>query len=315
MTPESVPGIESVFEKETLVRGAPAHIRCTRIAGQTYAIENGPARIVRLEDEWYEDVADPAGTIAALSGARGVDADLFTFWQRMPETKPRFDFHVEWEEIAVLPVQDHAQWFEHRIKSRVRNQIRKSAKEGLVVREVAYDDDFVRGMTAIFNESPTRQGRPFWHYGKDFSTVRRQFSRFIHRERMIGAYLGEELVGFMMLANAGRFALVGQLLSSLHHRDRLPNQALMSKAVEVCADWGLPYLIYLFWTDDTLAEFKRRCGFERVLVPRYWIPLSSRGRLALRLGLHRGVSAALPPAARSALKRLRSRWYDLRSRE
>jgi len=30
-------------------------------------------------------------------------------------------------------------------------------------------------MTAIFNESPTRQGRKFWHYGKDFATVKKQF--------------------------------------------------------------------------------------------------------------------------------------------
>jgi hypothetical protein len=314
MTSKSSPLAESAFEKETLVRGVPASVRCIQIAGQTYSIGGGPARIVRLEDEWYEDVADPAKAIEALSSARDVAADLFTFWQRMPETEPRHSFHTEWEEIAVLPVLDHAQWFDHRIKSRVRNQIRKSAKEGLVVREVPYDDDFVRGMTAIFNESPTRQGRPFWHYGKDFATVRRQFCRFVYRERMIGAYLGNEMVGFMMLANAGRYALVGQLLSSLHHRDRLPNQAMMSKAVEICADWGLPHLIYLFWSDDTLAEFKRRCGFERVVVPRYWIPLSARGRLALRLGLHRGVSAAIPPAARAALKRLRSRWYNRGSR-
>ena len=60
----------------------------------------------------------------------------------------------------------------HQIKSRVRNQIRKAEKEGLVVKEVPYDDDFVRGMTAIFNESPVRQGRPFWHYGKSFETVK-----------------------------------------------------------------------------------------------------------------------------------------------
>ena len=39
-------------------------------------------------------------------------------------------------------------------------------------------------MTAIFNEAAIRQGRPFWHYGKDFETVKRQFSRYLAREHM-----------------------------------------------------------------------------------------------------------------------------------
>ena len=61
---------------------------------------------------------------------------------------------------------------------------------------------FVRGMTSIFNETPIRQGRPFLHYGKDFETVKREFSRFLFREEIFGAYVGEELVGFIMLADA-----------------------------------------------------------------------------------------------------------------
>ena len=139
-------------------------------------------------------------------------------------------------------------------------------------------------MTAIFNESPVRQGRPFWHYGKDFETVKTQFSRYVYRERMIGAYYEGELVGFIMLANAGRFGITGQIISSLKHRDKSPNNALIAKAVEVCAEQGLGHLIYLFWSEDSLAEFKRRCGFEPVRVPRYWVPLTWKGRSRLRRG-------------------------------
>src|SRR5262245_20717674 len=99
----------------------------------------------------------------------------------------------------MMPIGSYEAWWSRQIKSRVRNQIRKAEKEGLVVRECPYDDEFVRGMTAIFNESPVRQGRRFWHYGKDFATVKEQFSRFVYREDMIGAYLGDELIGVMML--------------------------------------------------------------------------------------------------------------------
>jgi hypothetical protein len=165
-------------------------------------------------------------------------------------------------------------------------------------------------MTAIFNEAPVRQGRKFWHYGKDFATVKAQFSRYVHRERMIGAYVGDEMVGFVMLGNAGRFALLGQILSSLNHRDRAPNNALIAKSVELCAKLGIEYLVYWYWGEDSLAEFKRRCGFEPVTLPRYYVPLTLKGQLALRTGAHRGVAAMLPAGLKRTLKRWRSSWYS-----
>ena len=126
---------------------------------------------------------------------------------------------------------------------------------------------------------------------------------------MIGAYFEGEMVGFMMLGHAGRFALTGQIISSLKHRDKSPNNTLIAKAVEVCAANGLRYLIYLFWGDDSLAEFKRRCGFERVRVPRYYIPLTWKGALALKLGAQRGWKALIPVRAKTRLKRIRAFWY------
>ena len=126
---------------------------------------------------------------------------------------------------------------------------------------------------------------------------------------MIGAYFEGEMVGFMMLADAGRFALTGQIISSLRHRDKSPNNALIAKAVEVCAASAMPYLIYLFWTDDSLAEFKRRCGFECVCVPRYYVPLTWKGALALKMGVHRGWKAVIPARIKTPLKRMRPSWH------
>jgi hypothetical protein len=296
------------FTKETLVKGQPARIRCVELFGRTFVMEGGALTKVSLEDEWFEDVEDPQAVVQALRQL-GQTPDLFTFWQRVPDVEPHHAYHTEWEEVAALPVQSYDQWWKSQIKSRVRSQIRKAEKEGLVVREVPYDDDFVKGMTAIFNESPVRQGRPFWHYGKSFETVKSQFSRYIHRERMIGAYFEGELVGFIMLANAGRFGITGQIISSLKHRDKSPNNALIAKAVDVCAQQGLGYLIYLFWGEDSLAEFKRRCGFEPVRVPRYWVPLTWKGRLALANGLHRGWRSLIPLGMKLRLKRYRRRLY------
>jgi len=302
-----------VFTRETLVKGKPATIQCVELAGQVFELGTGAVKVACLEDEWYEDLRDPDKVVEALRERGELGVDLFTFWQRVPDVEPKYAFHMEWEEVAALKVTSYENWFNQQIKSRIRTTIRKAEKEGLVIKETAYDDDFVRGMTAIFNEAPVRQGRKFWHYGKDFATVKSQFSRYVHRERMISARIGEEMIGLVMLGDAGRFALLGQIISSLHHRDKSPNNALIAKAVEACANGGFEYLVYWYWGDDSLAEFKRRCGFERMALPRYYVPLTMKGQLALRTGAHRGMTALVPTAVKRRLKRWRASWYGGRS--
>jgi hypothetical protein len=298
------------YNKASLVNGTPSSVECVDIFGQTYSVERGIVTTVSLEDDWYEDVHNPEAVVRTLAEDKPVAADIFTFWQRPTDITPRFDYKIEWVDTAVLPVSSYEQWWNHQIKGRVRNLIRKSEKDGLRVFETAYDDRFVQGMAKIFNESPVRQGRRFWHFGKDFQTVKTQFARFIHREQMIAAYRGDEMVGLMMLGNAGRFALTGQIISSLNSRDLYPNNALIAKAVEICAKRGIPNLCYLFWGDDSLTEFKRRCGFENVRVPRYFVPLTLKGRLAMAAGLHHGILSAVPAGLKKRLKVLRQAWYE-----
>src|SRR5689334_3154583 len=180
--PSSASQASETFLKSALISGRPGLIECVELDGQTYSITRGAVTVVSLEDEWYEDVRDPAAVIDALRTNANVNADLFTFWQRFPDVTPKYSFHQECEQIAVLPIQSLEHWFNHQIKSRVRTSVRKAEKEGLVVKETSYDDAFVRGMTTIFNEAAIRQGRPFWHYGKDFETIKEQFSRYLHRE-------------------------------------------------------------------------------------------------------------------------------------
>jgi hypothetical protein len=293
---------------DTLVDGKPRRIECIDILGQRYALRRGIVNILELEDEWYEDVTSPSQVLTALKSHSRIGGDIFSFWQRPPDSTPAHPYNFDLVDTAVLPIESYAQWWDKKIKPRVRNLVRKSQKDGLVVRETRFDDAFVKGMTAIFNESPVRQGRKFWHYGKDFETVKQQFSRFIHREIMIGAYHHEELVGLIMMGNAGKFGLTGQIISSLKHRDKFPNNALIAKAVEICAQRGIPNLCYLYWSDDSLSEFKRRCGFEKISVPRYYIPLTQWGSVAMRLGLHRGVRSLLPHGLKQRLKAVRNRW-------
>ena len=300
----------NTFSHETLINGEPARVECLEIDGQVYSLFRGVATIVQLEDDWFEDVRDPKSVIAALK-LSPVTADIFTFWQRLPRTQPGFEYHTEWERIAALPVTSFDYWWNKQIKAVTRNLVRKAQKKGVDVRQAHYDDDFVRGMTEIFNEVPVRQGRRFWHYGKDFETVKQQFARYLFREDLLGAYYGNELIGFVMLGNAGGYGVLGQIISKIRHRDKSPNNVLIAKAVELCERKRLPYLVYAYWGDGSLADFKRHNGFEETCLPRYYVPLTRKGQLAISVGLHRGWKNLLPARMRTRLKGLRSRWLSL----
>lgn len=282
-----------------------------RISDKEIIITGKLIKEAKIKDEWYEDVENPEAIIRALENANP-KPDIFTFWQRVPETEPKYNYYREVDNIAAIPIKSYDYWYKKQINTNARRAIKKAEKKGIVVKKVEFDDEFIRGMTEIFNETKIRQGKPFWHYGKDFETVKREFSRYLYREDLIGVSYNDELIGFMFLAYAGKYALPSQILSKIKHRDKAPNNALIAKAVEICERKKIPYFVYFYWGDGTLTEFKRRNGFEKIVLPRYYIPLTIKGKVILKLGLHRGITGILPQKVLHSLKNLRSRIYSLK---
>jgi hypothetical protein len=268
-------------------------------------------KIARIQEEWYKDVEDPYALIEDVKKV-GRPIDIFTFWQRLGDTRPRFPFHTEQESIAALPIQTYEHWLGKQVDSNTKRAVKRATKAGIIVRESDFDKDFIEGMTKVFNETPIRQGRPFLHYGKDYETIKRDFSRYLFREDLVGAYLKEDLVGFIMLAYAGEYALLGQIISMVMHRDKSINNALIAKAVEVCEKKKISYLIYWSWGRGSLQEFKRRNGFEKIDLPRYYIPLTLKGKIALKLGFHQRLPERIPENIFQKLVDIRSRWYSFR---
>ena len=295
------------------------------INGQKIMVKGKILRVAKPhanpQDEWFDDVENPEMLINDLRKSKYCP-DILTFWQRLPDTKPKYSYVMELDSIAALPIKSYSYWWEKQMDRKARNKARKAEKKGVMVRPATFDDRFIEGITSIFNETPIRQGRRYLHYGKDLETVKREFSRFSFREESFGAYLGEELVGFIMLCNAGNYLFLGQIISKVVHRDLAPNNALLAKAVERCAEKGFPYLVYAYWLDDALGDFKRSNGFQKFDLPRYFVPLTKKGKLALSLRLHRlspfglhcGWKRAVPKDVRNSMKKLRARWYDLKER-
>jgi hypothetical protein len=286
------------------------------VCGKEIRIRGRLVRIAGLTAEGYEFVDDPAAAIADLRAQRG-RIDLFTFAQELPDAAPKYDYRLEWDNVAAIPISTFEHWHARQIKDKARNAIRRADKSGLVVREVPFDDALVRGIRAIYDETPMRQGRRFAHYGKSLDVVRRENATFVDRSVFLGAFVGDDLVGFAKLVKARHQAGLMQILSMISHRDKAPTNALIARAVRVCQAHAVPYLVYGRFTygrkgADALTDFKRHNGFERFEVPRYYVPLTPIGRIALRTGLHHGLGAYVPQAVIDRLRKMRARWWARR---
>ena len=112
-----------------------------------------------------------------------------------------------------------------------------------------------------------------------------------------------------MLGHAGKYAELGQIISKIEHRDKSPNNALIAKAVEICDQKQISYLTYGFWKRGSWGEFPRRNGFEKIDLPRYYIPLTVKGKLILKLRLHHGIKGILPEKLLARLLDLRRKYY------
>ena len=128
--------------------------------------------------------------------AHGLRADIFTFAQKLPATLPKYSYPVEWESVAAVHVTSFKDWWE-KLPQEGRKNVRRSQKRGVVVKVKQLDEELVREIVEVNDDSPLRQRRPYAHYGKTCDEVRKDQSTFRDRCDFICAYLGTELIGFL----------------------------------------------------------------------------------------------------------------------
>jgi hypothetical protein len=283
-------------------------------------VEGRVCRVAHLDADDYKFLDDPDRVVEELSKSK-VNIDLFTFLQQLPGSTPKYSYPFEWDNMAVLFVSTFEHWWTQQIGFKARNKAKQAEKKGIVVREVPFDDAFAKGIWKIYNECPVRQGRIFPHFGKSLQAVHDMSVTYFDTSIFVGAFDGDRLVGFVKLTvdDAGAQAGLMHILSLLEYRDKAPTNALMAQAVRSCAERHIPHLVYSKFAYakkqiSGLSEFKERNGFKKVDIPRYYVPLTRWGSVALSMGLHHRFVDRLPESVASKLRDFRMSWYQRKFR-
>ncbi len=231
------------------------------------------------------------------------NVDIYTFLDRRwccPIQNLSADWVQEDDNVGLLEISTYDAWWQA-IGKKTRNMVRKAEKAGVKIEVVEPSDKLAEGIWKIYNETPIRQERAFSHYGASLSTISRDMYTAKNNTFII-AYLNDELVGFIQILFGDNIAIISNILSLQQHWDKALNNALLAKAVEVCAAKNQRWLMYgRIGNHPSLDRFKDNNGFVKVPIKRIYIPLSVKGRLAIKLGMHRDLKDAVPEKIKNPL--------------
>ncbi len=225
---------------------------------------------------------------------RGVD--VFTFIERKwccPISNSPKNWVRKEDNVGLLHLATYDEWW-NTIGKKTRNMVRKAEKSGVTTTMEPASEKLAEGIWKIFNETPIRQGRPFLHYGEPLISVRNGvFSN--QNSVFIASYYENELAGFIELVIGDNIAIISQILSLQRLWDKAINNALVSKAIEVAAEKKIQWAMYgRMGNHPSLDNFKQSNCFKMFCFSRYYVPLSKKGAIAVKLGLQRDLKDALP---------------------
>ena len=267
-----------------------------------------------LREQILDKLEDPEAVVRACKEYH-VPADIFIFSEHLPNLSLKYHYHMEWGNIAALPISTYEEWYSKQIHRNTRNKIKKSTKCGVHVTVRNFDKDLASGISGIFNETPVRRGRKYPYFGKTIEEIEQEWSSDLERSVFLVASFKGEVVGFIKLVYCLDCARTSGTVAKISHRDKAVMNALFARAVEFCADRKIEYLVYGRFTygqehESGLSEFKSHSGFLKISIPEYYVPLTIWGKIALMLHLHHGLAHLLPNRAVRVLKRIRTLYYQ-----
>jgi hypothetical protein len=264
--------------------------------------KKGFAKIAKFQEETeYLNNAPLSGTFLEKLDER--NADIFTFVERKwccPISNVPSNWSKTEDNVALLKIIPYEEWLA-KVGKKTRNMVRKAEKSGVRTEIVEASEQLAEGIWKVYNETPVRQGRAFSHYGEPLKDVV-ALVRSARNSIFIGSFFEGELVGFVQLMRGDQVVVMAQILSLQKYWDKAVNNALLAKAVEVCAEHKDPWLMYgRMGNHPSLDAFKESNGFSKLVLNRYYLPLTRKGKISIKLGMHRTLKDTLPEGLKNTL--------------
>ena len=100
---------------------------------------------VRSEEMMEKGLENPELYVRRLKDDRGrtIKADIFTFTQKPPETRPKYTYPVEWESVAAIALVSFKLWWES-LPQETRKNVRRSQKRGVTISIKEFDGDLIQ---------------------------------------------------------------------------------------------------------------------------------------------------------------------------
>ena len=140
----TAPSPLSATTHQISVTGQMKSVPAWRVGDLAVIVTGSLIKVAEIFDAYWleaDRLPDPRDVVQRLSTVAG-KPDLFTFTQRVPETEPKFDFHLDWDNVAVIPVSTHAHWLQKQISPATRRNVKTSEKKGVVVRISPFDEQY-----------------------------------------------------------------------------------------------------------------------------------------------------------------------------
>jgi L-amino acid N-acyltransferase YncA len=257
--------------------------------------------IAKDPDEYEKDIIPSPQFLTKLKKR---EADVFSFVERswcfkMPN--PPSEWKTSEDNVALLTIDSYKSWLKGVTKKTHHNPVKRALKKGVTVGQAEANGELFEAIWRIYNETPVRQDRAFTHYGLTLEAVTNTFTNEANNPEsfFVAAYFEGSIVGFMQVKIHGQTAAIRQILSLIEHSRKSINKAMIAKTVEVCSLHGVRWIVYArMGNHPSLDKFKEENGFVRFDVRRFYVPLSRKGKLAMRIGLHKDLKDSMPSFAK-----------------
>ena len=177
----------------------------------------------------------------------------------------------------------------NKFNKKARNLVKKFKKSNGIVKVLDRPLDYINEIMEVNLSAPIRQGRPMPPSYTNREIVIKSLEASLKEKKghlkVYGAFIHDKLVAYSYVVEHNGYAYISRFLTHTKYFKYAVSNGLISAIIEDLCNRNIEVVQYGYWSrhHKGVNHFLKQHGFERGKVEAYYIPLSRKGRLALRI--------------------------------